>query len=163
MTWPYQSKTFVFTSICFLIKGLWKKIKGTKGHLTSHRRQSRWSVDCPAHFMGLSCTIYICYDWAGLKCNKVLLRQRWAAPKISAACFGMINFSLSQFLRNWVLGKKDLKWLRLKKNSLWSLRELSKIACCSKSCLSLTFPMYAKLCFNRLLKLQPLRMRMSRV
>lgn len=54
--------------------------------------------------------------------------QLVSAWKISA------YHSLSETVR--ILGKKDLKWLRLKKNSLWSLRKWNKVACYPKSCLS---------------------------
>lgn len=118
---------------------LWKKGRAIKGHLTSHRRKTRWSLDYPALLMGLSSTIIhllwpSCSEMLGVHSKS--LRQR-VVPRISEVCFYMIISAYSSFSETvWYLGKQALKWLRLKTNLLWFLRKWNKTACYSKSYLS---------------------------
>ena len=95
---------------------LWKKDRATNGHLTSHRRKTRWSLDCPAHFMGLRSTIYICYDLAVLKCW-VCIPSPYETKKSSTkdfwSLFLHVNFCLFRFLRNCLrFGKERSKVIK---------------------------------------------------
>lgn len=145
--WPDLTKTFFqesyffcccFPSISFLIKtSSERKIKLPRviWHPTGNKAVEVWTtqlISCVCHVQYRSAVIELFWN-----ARQVLLRQRQAAPRISAASFCMINFCLSQFLRNCLsFGRERSKVIKAEDKFTVILRKWNKIACYSKSCLS---------------------------
>lgn len=76
----------------------------------------------PSSFCG-----FIVYNQAALNAPQVLLRQRQAAPGISAACFCLKNFCLPQFLINCQsFGKERSKLIKVEEKFTVIFKEVKQ-------------------------------------